>query len=137
MKEVERMALKKTRSEEQARAQLDSISEMVGELKGAQDTNDDTNIENAERAIQEDALSVEIRSDWHPPGEIGGTTEYVITLCTGGPAVRITGDLNTYNEPDTARLEHQDWGTPWTHYPTTNEEEETLLTYARQFYFGE
>jgi hypothetical protein len=30
---------------------------------------------------------------------------------TGGPAVRITGDLADYGEPETASIEYQDWFT--------------------------
>ena len=93
----------------------------------------------ARERIQENALSVEVRADWHQPGgEDTKPTEYKILLCTGGPAVRIIGDLNEYQEPETARLEYQDWFTPWEKYrDTTSEEDDKLLTYARQFYFGE
>jgi len=31
-----------------------------------------------------------------------------ILLCTGGPVVRIVGDLSQHHEPDSARLEYQD-----------------------------
>jgi hypothetical protein len=43
--------------------------------------------------------------------------EYRILLCTGGPAVQITGNLSSYNEPAAATLQHQDWFLPWTDYP--------------------
>ena len=59
-----------------------------------------------------------------------------ILLCTGGPAVRIRGDLGAYSEPNTAELEYQDWFTPWERLPTDSADEEILLTYARSFYFG-
>ena len=106
----------------------------------------------AEQRIHEDALSVQVRNDWHDPGKPGGTdpAEYEILLCTGGPAVRIRGTLDQYSQPDTARLDWQDWGTPWTQYrhPVTADDlhqyaaeltryRETLLAYARQFWFGE
>lgn len=97
------------------------------------------NEEEARQAISEDPLSVEVRADWHTPGEDENKpTEYCILLCTGGPAVRIIGDLDEHQQPDTANLEYQDWFTPWIKYYDTNEEEdEALLTYARQFYFGD
>lgn len=64
--------------------------------------------------------------------------EYRILLCTGGPAVRIIGELGKYAEPETARIEYQDWDTPWEEYVITNaKDQEALLTYCRQFYFGE
>ena len=93
--------------------------------------------EAARQAIQEDPLSVEVRSDWHEPGGDNTPTEYTILLCTGGPAVRIIGDLNAYHEPLTARIEYQDWFTPWMAYCGTDEEEKALLAYARQFCFSE
>jgi len=61
----------------------------------------------------------------------------MILLSTGGPAARIIGRLNDYNEPETATLQYQDWGTPWTTYPTTAENEYTLLQFAAFFYYGE
>lgn len=90
----------------------------------------------AREALMEDPLSIEVRSDWHIPGE--GDTDnggYKILLCTGGPAVQIVGDLNEHGEPETTHLQYQDWFTPWEDYPTTTEEDEALLTYARGFYF--
>lgn len=88
--------------------------------------------------ICEDALSVEVRSDWHTLGGTEGNTpsEYQILLCWGGPACRIIGDLE-YCEPLTAHIEHQDWGTKWTEYPISGEDEDIVLDYARCFYFGE
>ena len=89
--------------------------------------------------INEDPLSVEVRSDWHSPGDGNDKpTEYNILLCTGGPAVRIIGKLDGHGQPETAEIEYQDWFTPWVRYANTNsEEDEALLPYARQFYYGE
>ena len=91
--------------------------------------------DDAREAILEDALSVEVRSDWHTPRDFGADTEYCILLSTGGPAVRIVGDLNQWKEPVSATLQVQDWGTPWTDYREADED--TLLQYANCFYFGE
>lgn len=87
--------------------------------------------------IQDDPIHVEVRSGWHIPGaEIDShNEEYNILFCTGGPAVRIIGGLDEYNEPQSATLEYQDWGTPWTELKEANED--TLLQYANCFYFGE
>ena len=63
------------------------------------------------------------------------SAEYKITLCTGGPAVRIVGELDN-GYPHSASLEYQDWGTPWTAYWLKEEEEEILLEYAQCFYYG-
>ena len=90
----------------------------------------------ARQAIEEDALSVEVRSAWH---EIDGDSdpgEYCILLCTGGPAVRIIGRLDQYSEPESARLQYQDWYTPWQELILSSTDYATLLTYAQCFYFG-
>ena len=125
--------IEKSNSERQASCQLESIREMVKPLRGR----DSDKREDAIQTIQEDALSVEVRSGWHPPGDnTNNGAEYNILLCTGGPAVRIIGDLSAHGEPETARLEHQDWGTPWTEYRMDSDEEKDVLAYAAQFYFG-
>jgi hypothetical protein len=94
----------------------------------------------ARQTIQEDALSVEVRTDWHSVGdsEQSKPSEFKILLCTGGPAVQIIGELNEHLEPDRARIQHQDWGTPWTDiFGLDASQVEALLTYCQQFYFGE
>jgi hypothetical protein len=127
----------------QAKAQLESIKEMVAELKACDDDSDicrEPNRGEAEQRIHEDPLSVEVRSDWYVAGQDGTgcePVEYRILLCTGGPAVQIVGDLGDYSHPKTARLQYQDWGIPWTDYEISQEEEEILLVYAGCFYFGE
>lgn len=137
-------AKEKDHAKDQARAQLERIHQMVDGLNAAMYRDDSElaaqhDIEEAREAIEQDALSVEVRSDWCVPGspESGAPTEYKILLCTGGPAVQIVGDLGRYCEPETARLQHQDWFKPWTDYPLSSKDEEALLTYARCFYFGE
>lgn len=87
--------------------------------------------------IDELPLDIEVRSDWHHPGDQDPPREYLILLCTGGPAVHITGDLDEYGEPETARIEYQDWFTYWAQLPINREQENYLLDYARCFYFGE
>lgn len=84
--------------------------------------------------ITDDPLSIQVRSDWTDPGETLEPAEYNILLCTGGPACRIVGDLDKDGEPTSARLQYQDWGTPWTELVAVDHT--TLLTYARQFFYG-
>lgn len=115
----------KNRSEQQAQAQFESIKEMVSKLRSAKN---DQEQEEATQAIQEDALSVEVRSGWY-------AEEYNILLCTGGPAARIIGELDENGYPQSARIEHQDWGTDWTTLRQSGEEQDILLEYASQFYF--
>lgn len=94
--------------------------------------------EAARERIQEDALSVEVRKGWYTPGdEPKRPTDFTILLCTGGPAVRLIGELNEHGEPDSVRMEHQDWGTPWQELITNTADTGAMLAYACQFYFGE
>ena len=90
--------------------------------------------EDARTRIEEDALSVEVRSGWTTPGETMEAEDFAILLSTGGPAVRIRGELDR-GDPSRAWLEVQDWGRPWTQYFPADQD--TLLTYARCFSFGE
>lgn len=92
--------------------------------------------EQAEQFIHEDPLSLQVRSGWCEPGEYpnGAPEEFELLLGTGGPAVRIIGELSN-GEPTRARLQAQDWFQPWTDY--VRADQDTLLTYCRCFYFGE
>jgi hypothetical protein len=90
--------------------------------------------ESARERINEGPLSVEVRSDWASPGEPLEAAEFCILLCTGGPAVRIRGELDR-GEPVRAWIEYQDWGTPWTQY--FGADSGTLCRYSSFFFFGE
>lgn len=125
------------RAEQQAASQLESIKEMVAALEAAEESRDDDAREEALNAIHEDPLSVEVRSGWASSPSEFEAQEFQILLCTGGPAVRIIGELGQCNEPDRASLEYQDWFTSWERLPISKEDEEILLTYCRVFYFGE
>jgi hypothetical protein len=124
----------------QAKAQLESIIEMVEALTEAEGHDNDDAREEAERAIHEDALEVSVRSDWYSLGadtDEMKPTEYRILLCTGGPAVQIIGTLNTHGEPVTAQLQCQDWFQPWNFVVTTEDDKAAMLRYAQCFYFGD
>lgn len=123
----------KNHSKEQAEGQLQSIKELVSALNDR----DDKGYNDAVEAIQQDPLSIEVRSGWHTPGQEAASEEFRILICWGGPACRIVGELNEHGEPERACLQYQDWGTPWKDYPLTVEEEQAVLTYCQQFYFGE
>lgn len=113
-------------------AALASIVDMVTRLEDPE-TEDE-----AREEIENDPLSVEVRTPWHVPGgEAGKPDEYRILITTGGPAVQIVGGLNQYGEPDNARLQVQDWFQPWTEFPTSIAEDAALEAYARCFWFGE
>jgi len=103
--------------------ELKELEAAAGECKDADE---------ARERIEEDALSVEVRSGWTSLGEPLAAEEFAILLTTGGPAVRIMGELDN-GEPCRAWLEVQDWGRPWTQYIPADGD--TLLTYARVFCF--
>ena len=121
-------------AEQQAQAQLESILAMVAALRTAD--NDDER-EAAEGTIRDDPLSIEVRGEWRPLGTAEeGASEFKIELCTGGPAVRIVGELNSYCEPEEARIEYQDWFTPWQTLASVNDDQsDALLEYCRVFCF--
>ena len=108
---------------EQAKLQYESIKSLLAEKDRT--------------AIEEDALEVQVRSAWENPGsaDLSKPYEFFILLCTGGPAVRIIGELGRYCQPDKAWLQYQDWGTPWTTYHAA--ESDVLCEYASYFYYGE
>lgn len=65
--------------------------------------------------ITEGPLSVQVRSGWADSPADFAAEEFEILLTTGGPAVRIRGELDR-GGVHRAWLQVQDWGTPWTDY---------------------
>lgn len=114
----------------------DEIKELEGELASLlAEAGDCEDEDEARERIQEDPLEVQVRGGWHTPGEESEDEEFYILLCTGGPAVRIRGELGEHNRPTRAWIEYQDWGTPWTRF--FDADQATLLAYCEQFYFEE
>jgi hypothetical protein len=110
-----------------AQAQMENIIELVEALD-----NDPSALDQ----IYEGPLSIEVRSDWHSVGEDNNSpTEFRILLYTGGPAVKIIGELDEWMQPERPRLMYQDWFTPWSEY--LDVDPDALLRYCQQFYFGE
>lgn len=110
-------------AKQQARAHYDSIVQLVQEAK-----------EDGSYCVTDSPLSLCVRSDWQSAGETLLPAEYQILLMTGGPAVRIVGELDMDGLPHTATLQFQDWFQPWTDYLQC--EPDILLAYARSFYFA-
>lgn len=104
------------------------LNALISEANGNKDQ------DSAREAIQEDPLSVEVRSGWCNVGSEMQAEEFCILLCTGGPAVRIRGELDNGN-PCRAWMEYQDWGTGWTQF--FDAQQDTLLAYCSEFYFGD
>lgn len=88
--------------------------------------------------IQESVLSVQVRGPWHDPGAKAEDDEFELLLTTGGPALRIVGDLDKYNQPEDPRLEWQNWGTPWNRFTENIDDLDDAIDYfCGCFYFGE
>lgn len=137
-------------AEQNAKGWMENISQMVEALYGTceecgliegchvsacpLDNVDDR--EEAEQTLRESPLSVEVRSGWASCKEEFEAEEFMILLSTGGPALRIIGELDQYNQPINVELQWQDWGTPWTRY-AGEVNYKHLETYCQQFYFGE
>lgn len=121
-----------------AAAWLETICEKMAAKDAAQNEKRWADADLLQEEISEQPLSVDVRTGWYTPGTNGEPAEYQILLSTGGPALRIHGELGQYNQPSSAELQWQDWGTPWTPYTETSlEQDETLLSYACCHYFGE
>jgi hypothetical protein len=80
-------------------------------------------------------LSVLVRSDWHAPGSEFTPVQFELLLSTGGPAVRIIGDLDHHTEPYRPQLQYQDWGIPWTDHPESKVD--WLEWFAGLFWYGD
>lgn len=102
------------------------------------DSNDDAKADEARMNITYMALSVQTRGPWTLVGDtpVAGDGEYEVLLGTGGPACRVYGELSGYGEPETAELQWQDWGTPWERLRLSEQDQELILRFAREFYYG-
>lgn len=116
-----------------------TLAELAETLRDAIESNDRDAIEAAERAIDEDPLEIRVRSGWHCPGEQPGKPEeFEILLSTGGPAMRIRGQLDYYGQPETFHVEVQDWFQPWQSFGINADQGDLIRDYyLSQFYFGE
>jgi hypothetical protein len=132
--------VKENRGEDQTKMWVKSIGEDVSKLTAARESDDQAAQKDVEKTINETPLSVEVRSGWYDLCNKDADkkpAEFCILLSTGGPACRIIGELSEHGEPTSARIQHQDWGTPWTNCWLDQDEETALLAFAACFYFGE
>jgi hypothetical protein len=109
------------------REELDRLKAAAGDCESEED---------ARMRIDQDPLSIEVRSGWETLYEELKPREFRVILCTGGPHVELQGDLDSYQQPDSVRVIYACWGESGEYFPD-GEECYALLTYCRQFYFGE
>ena len=87
---------------------LETLQELT-ELAADCDSQDE-----ALERLEENPLDIQFRSDWESDASDFTPSEFAILLCTGGPAVRIRGELDHNGYPSRAWVEYSDWGMPWT-----------------------
>jgi len=127
---------------QQAKAQLESIVELAVAMETAQTygeaffEGETLSFDELENRAREWPLSVLVRSEWASPGTELTPAEYEILLCTGGPAVRLRGDLSGYGEPERAFVEYRDWFTAWDRLVLSSDESDAVARFASLFWFG-
>lgn len=146
------MKTKTNHAIDNARGHLESIRELVERTKGfaAGEDEDEQSREALDREFDEYPLSVLVRSGWYVPGSDPRSVstmapcEFEILLSTGGPALRIIGELDEYGQPEEyPKMQWQDWGTPWTDLHGSDmpfepsEVDRVLLRFAEHFWYGE
>lgn len=125
--------LSKRDAEFKWRADFPEEAEELADLQEA--AGECTSEDEARERIQEDALSIEVRSGWVSNYQDKMIPEeFRIVLCTGGPHVEILGELDDNREPDRVRIIYKDWGTSGELFDFNHD---AVLTYCRQFYFGD
>jgi hypothetical protein len=100
-----------------------------------------TDLDEIRDRAAERALSVEVRSDWQlwPPAVSCALTHYRILLTTGGPALRLEGELSAWCDgvngaPKTAKIQWLDWGIPWSDYEPETNLDDALIWFAALFF---
>ena len=126
------MSSEENNAERNALCWMDDLREKFAALDKANDAGDYTTADSLADELYELPLSIDVRcASWTSYNwtETLEPDEYQILLTWGGPAARITGDLAD-REPETARLEHQDWGTEWTALDTDDADAGILRRFA-------
>lgn len=105
-----------------------------GEERAEFDGEEFTDADELRQRIEEMPLAIAVRDGWRSPGEErADPEEFEILLSTGGPALRIFGDIGGAHS-----LQWQDWFTPWTDFhETTTEQDEAIERFVGLFWFGE
>lgn len=116
----------KPRAIVQAEAVLNTIQEFYAAWEDAEDE------EELLETMRQYPAGFAVRSAWTQIGEELEVAEYCLTICGGGPAVRITGSLDLAGDASSARLEYADWDTTWTELRVVYDDEQVLLWFAQQ-----
>ena len=123
---------------EELNGTIDDLTEAeeLNELQAA--AGDCTSEDEARERIMDNPLSLLVRSGWYTPGNAEDDemipAEFELLLTTGGPAVRIVGELD-YGQVKRPRLQVQDWYQSWTEYVPADKG--VLRKYCGVFYFDD
>ena len=121
---------------ENAIATIETIVEDFKKDKQLEESNDYNQQDELRESVLNSALSIEFRSGWYSSlDDELVPEEFKILLSWGGPALRVIGELNDYG-PVNPKLQYQDWGTPWTDFKITEDQQEALNWFCNCFYFG-
>ena len=124
---------------ENAIATIETMVEDFKKDQQLQESNDYNQQDELRESVLNSALSIQFRSGWYSSlydrVRIGQPAEFKILLSWGGPALRVIGELNDYG-PVNPKLQYQDWGTSWTDYEITEDQEEALNWFCNCFYLG-
>lgn len=113
---------------------LDESADDIEELAELEDAAGDCESQDdARERIQEDPLSIEVRSGWDDVGSTLTPSEARIVLCAGGPHVEILCDIED-GSPSRPRILYRDWGDSGELFDFDGA---TVLKYLQEFYFGE
>ena len=115
---------------------IESMVEYFKKDKHFFDIKDYDSQDELRESVLNSALSVEFRSGWYSsPEDETKAEEFKILLSTGGPALRVIGELDDYG-PVNPKLQFQDWGTPWIDFEITEDQQKALNWFCNCFYFG-
>lgn len=86
---------------------LETLRELTEQATGCESQDE------ALERLENNPLEIEFRSGWESSRYELTPSEFSILLCTGGPAVRIRGELDHHGYPSRAWVEYSDWDTLW------------------------
>ena len=124
---------------------LESMEEDFKTYTKAEESDDYEKQDEIRESIHNSALSIQVRAnEWQDSKNFFSDCErkdrvkpdqFNILISWGGPALRVVGGLNQYQQPEKPSLQYQDWGTPWTAHDLTEDQEHILCWWCSMFYF--
>ena len=120
---------------ENAKGHMQSMVEDFKKDKHFFDIKDFDSQDELRENVLNSALSIQFRSGWETHYENFKAKEFEILLSWGGPALRVIGEITDYGSKN-PKIQFQDWGTPWTDFEITEDQQDALNWFCNCFYFG-